>query len=135
MNHPLSQHPDSLCDVLLGGTLPPVIWAASYACLGSFNARRIVPASSLQSLMFHEMEFSELNMKVDFWAPWFKNNVKSIQTHFSPTVIAIIANKNVKAMNSCIDAVLDELEKNYTVTPCDTGEYEEMKKCVSWCRK
>jgi len=42
-------------------------------------------------------------------------------------IVASIAAKNVKAMNSCIDAVLSELEANYTVTPCDAGEYEEMK--------
>lgn len=41
--------------------------------------------------------------------------------------VAAIANKNVKAMNSCIEAVLSELEANYTVTPRDAGEYEEMK--------
>jgi len=40
--------------------------------------------------------------------------------------ISIIANKNMKAMNSCVDSVLAELEKNYTVTPIDVGEYEEM---------
>jgi len=42
-------------------------------------------------------------------------------------VVAIIANTNVKAMNSCIDAVLKELEEHYTVTKLDAGEYEEMK--------
>ena len=42
-------------------------------------------------------------------------------------IVASIAAKNVKAMNSCIDAVLSELEANYTVTACDAGEYEEMK--------
>ncbi len=40
--------------------------------------------------------------------------------------ISIIADKNVKAMNSCIDAVLDELKENYTITPVDAGEYKEM---------
>jgi len=35
--------------------------------------------------------------------------------------------KNVKAMNNCIDAVLAQLNQNYTVTPCDIGEYKEMK--------
>lgn len=42
-------------------------------------------------------------------------------------VVAGIANKNVKAMNSCIDAVLNEIEAHYTLTPRDAGEYEEMK--------
>ncbi len=41
--------------------------------------------------------------------------------------ISVIANGNVKAMNSCVDSVLAELEKNYTVTPVDVGDYEEMK--------
>lgn len=38
--------------------------------------------------------------------------------------IGIIAAKNVKAMNSCVDAVLTELKENYTVTPRDVGEYQ-----------
>ena len=41
--------------------------------------------------------------------------------------VTIIANKNVAAMNRCIDTVLSELEQNYTVTPRDVGEYEQMK--------
>ena len=41
--------------------------------------------------------------------------------------VSFIANTNVKAMNSCIDAVLNELEEHYTVTKVDAGEYEEMK--------
>lgn len=40
--------------------------------------------------------------------------------------IAIIADGNVKAMNSCIDAAMAELEDHYTVTPLDAGEYEQM---------
>lgn len=42
-------------------------------------------------------------------------------------VIAINASRNVKAMNGCVDTVLEELNKNYTVTPLDVGKYEEMK--------
>lgn len=42
-------------------------------------------------------------------------------------IVAVIANKNVKAMNGCVDAVLEELQKNYTVTARDVGEYKEMK--------
>ena len=38
--------------------------------------------------------------------------------------IGIIASKNVKAMNSCVDAVLTELNENYTVIPRDVGEYQ-----------
>ena len=30
--------------------------------------------SSLQSLMFREMEFSELNVKVELQTAWLKNN-------------------------------------------------------------
>jgi hypothetical protein len=41
-------------------------------------------------------------------------------------VIAIIAGGNVKAMDACVDAVLEELQKEHTVTPVDTGDYEEM---------
>jgi len=44
-------------------------------------------------------------------------------------VIAIsnIAGKNVKAMNDTVDAVLAELNENFTVTPVDVGDYKEMK--------
>ncbi len=42
-------------------------------------------------------------------------------------IISVIAGKNMKAMNNCIDAVLTELNNNYTVTHCDVGDYEEMK--------
>lgn len=41
-------------------------------------------------------------------------------------LIAIIAGGNVRAMDSCVDAVLEELRKEHTVTPVDPGEYEEM---------
>lgn len=41
-------------------------------------------------------------------------------------VVAVIAGGNVRAMDSCVDAVLEELGKEYTVTPVDPGEYEEM---------
>ena len=41
--------------------------------------------------------------------------------------ISAIANKNVKAMNHCIDSVLSTLQEKYTLTPVDTGEYQEMK--------
>lgn len=41
--------------------------------------------------------------------------------------IAIISKKNVKAMNSCVTSVLNELEQHYTITPCDTKQYKEMK--------
>lgn len=41
-------------------------------------------------------------------------------------VVAVIAHGNVKAMNACVDAVLEELRKEHTVTPVDAGDYEEM---------
>lgn len=41
--------------------------------------------------------------------------------------VSMIASKNVKAMNSCVDSALAELKKSYTVTPVDVGDYEEMK--------
>jgi len=40
--------------------------------------------------------------------------------------VMIISGKNMKALNSCIDGVLTELEQHFTVTPVDAGEYEEM---------
>lgn len=40
--------------------------------------------------------------------------------------VSVIAGGNVRAMDSCVDAVLAELSKEYTVTPVDPGEYEEM---------
>lgn len=40
--------------------------------------------------------------------------------------ISIIAGGNVKAMNECIDTAMAQVKKNYTVTPIDAGEYEEM---------
>ena len=42
-------------------------------------------------------------------------------------IVSGIASINVKAMNSCIDAVLEELEEHCTVTSRDAGEYNEMK--------
>ena len=40
--------------------------------------------------------------------------------------VAIIADKNVKAMNHCVDSVMEQLEQNYIVKPLDVGEYEGM---------
>lgn len=42
-------------------------------------------------------------------------------------IVLTIAGRNVKAMNRCIDAVLNELEEHYTVTRLDAGEYSKMK--------
>lgn len=41
-------------------------------------------------------------------------------------VVAVIASGNVKAMDACVDAVLQELRSNHTVTAVDVGEYEEL---------
>ena len=40
--------------------------------------------------------------------------------------ISSIANTNVKAMNSTVDAALTALNASYTVTPVDVGDYKEM---------
>lgn len=42
-------------------------------------------------------------------------------------VIGVNASKNGKAMNACVDAVLEELEKSFTVTPRDVGEFKNLK--------
>ncbi|MBP3617106.1 MAG: hypothetical protein J6J38_03620 [Lachnospiraceae bacterium] len=41
--------------------------------------------------------------------------------------VAVNASRNVKAMNRSIDAVLEELNKTYTVTQISPGDYEQMK--------
>ena len=41
--------------------------------------------------------------------------------------VSAIAGKNVKAMNSCIDSVMAELNQSFNVTPVDPGEYKNMK--------
>ena len=40
--------------------------------------------------------------------------------------VAIIANKNVQAMNHCVDAAMEELRSCYTVTAVDPGEYKDL---------
>lgn len=42
-------------------------------------------------------------------------------------IVTFNANRNLKAMNHCIDSVLTQLNQHYTVTPCDPGGYKEMK--------
>lgn len=42
-------------------------------------------------------------------------------------LVAVNASRNVKAMNRSIDVVLEELNKQYTVTEVDPGKYTEMK--------
>lgn len=44
---------------------------------------------------------------------------------FAIIVVGIIASKNVKAMNRCVDAYMEELQKNFTLIPRDAYEY--------WC--
>lgn len=41
-------------------------------------------------------------------------------------VIAIFSKKNMKAMNECVDAVLEAVSENRTVTELPAGEYSEM---------
>lgn len=41
-------------------------------------------------------------------------------------VIGIIAAKNVKAMNYCVDEVMAELQENFTLIPRDAGEYKDL---------
>ena len=41
--------------------------------------------------------------------------------------IFVISSINMKAMNRSIDSVMSELRENYTLTPLDAGEYEEIK--------
>ena len=43
---------------------------------------------------------------------------------FAIIVVGIIASKNVKAMNRCVDAYMEELQKNFTLIPRDVGEYQ-----------
>lgn len=40
--------------------------------------------------------------------------------------VSVIAAKNVKAMNHCVDAAMAQLRSQYTVTPVDPGEYEDL---------
>lgn len=40
--------------------------------------------------------------------------------------ISIIAAKNVNAMNQCVDEFMAELRENYTLTPRDVGEYQDL---------
>ena len=40
--------------------------------------------------------------------------------------VAVIAAKNVTAMNHCVDAAMEELRSHYTVTPVDPGEYADL---------
>lgn len=38
--------------------------------------------------------------------------------------VSVIAARNVKAMNHCVDAAMETLRSHYTVTPVDPGEYD-----------
>lgn len=40
--------------------------------------------------------------------------------------VAVIAAKNVKSMNHCVDAAMAELRSQYTVTEVDPGEYNDL---------
>ena len=41
--------------------------------------------------------------------------------------ISPVAKKNVASMNRCIDTILEELNKSYTVTALDPGKYKDLK--------
>ena len=41
--------------------------------------------------------------------------------------ISVIARKNIASMNRCIDTVLEELNKHYTLTALDPGKYKNLK--------
>ena len=41
-------------------------------------------------------------------------------------IISTVAKKNVASMNRCLDAALEELSKNHTVTAVDPGKYKEL---------
>ena len=40
--------------------------------------------------------------------------------------VAVVAGKNVKSMDHLVDTVMEALGNDFTVTPVDAGEYEEM---------
>ena len=42
-------------------------------------------------------------------------------------LVGMISKKNVVAMNRCVDTALEELQKNYTITAVDPGEYKDLK--------
>ena len=41
-------------------------------------------------------------------------------------VMLVIAAKNIASMNRCMDTVLTELRRQYTLTPLDPGEYKQL---------
>ena len=41
-------------------------------------------------------------------------------------IVAVIADKNMNAMNHCVDAAMTALNNHYTVTPIDPGEYDHL---------
>ena len=40
--------------------------------------------------------------------------------------VSVFAAQNVKAMNHCVDAAMAQLRSQYTVTPVDPAEYEDL---------
>lgn len=57
---------------------------------------------------------------------WIVLGIVLIIVVLGAIVVGVIANKNVKAMNSCVDSVLETLKENYNVKALDVGEYENM---------
>lgn len=41
-------------------------------------------------------------------------------------IISVNASRNVKAMNACVDAVMEELNENFTLTPMHPGEFDAL---------
>ena len=57
---------------------------------------------------------------------WIVLGIVLIIVVLGAIVVGVIANKNVKAMNSCVDSVLETMKENYNVKALDVGEYENM---------
>ena len=57
---------------------------------------------------------------------WIVLGIVLIIVVLGAIVVGVIANKNVKAMNSCVDSVFETLKYNYNVKALDVGEYENM---------
>ncbi len=48
-------------------------------------------------------------------------------TRHSDVPAMIFYKKNISAMNRCIDTVMKEVQKQYTVTTLDPGEFKNLK--------
>ena len=57
---------------------------------------------------------------------WIMLGIVLIIVLCGAVVVGIIADKNVKAMNSCVDSVLAILEEHHRMKALDVGKYEDM---------